>query len=205
NTNGLLPILGAFAVSLGAMALKGAGAFTALSKIVGIARVGAAVFTKWLLPALLLEDFLTWLSGGDSVFGDAMVAAFGGEDAEAIRQDVLAFFEKLKQLAKDILPDVKAIFESDEVKLLGTILKESILGTLNLIAFLLTDSHERQSKFLGDFRKNTETLRAVLSGLYEDFNKLMDHPFVNMFQGGLELATKGPINMLFGRIGKAVG
>ena len=63
---------------------------------------------------LLVEDFVSFLQGKDSVFADLLEGA--GIDADEAREKILGFFSDLKQKAQDVLKAVGQWWEENKSK-----------------------------------------------------------------------------------------
>lgn len=86
NTEGLKAIL----ILLGGAAVQ--QGFVMLVRHIGLLKKATL---EWLLPLLLVQDFLVFLAGGKSVFGAGLDAVFGPNAQEGVR----AFFKELIDLS----------------------------------------------------------------------------------------------------------
>lgn len=97
----VLPVLAAaFTAMLVAMNLKKIGAaingFTKLARAIGLGRGKAlAFFAVFLLLALVIEDFISFMRGDKSLLGTMLERA--GVDCEKLRQNIVGVWTKIKQ------------------------------------------------------------------------------------------------------------
>jgi hypothetical protein len=150
---------------------------------VGGARAAMALFGRglatvagfawdFILPMLLIEDFLTFLQGGKSVFGDAMNAIFGAGGADEKRQQILGFFKDLGGAVSGLATPLGAIADSALFK--GTVkgALDGVLAVLNLIGFALASNKEKADALAEAFQVHASALGIAPSKEHvEDLNK----------------------------------
>lgn len=96
----LAVLAGAFTAMLVAMNLKKIGAaisgFTKLARAIGLGHGKAlAFFAVFLLLALVIEDFISFMRGDNSLLGTMLERA--GVDCEKLRQNIIGVWTKIKQ------------------------------------------------------------------------------------------------------------
>lgn len=96
----LAVLAGAFTAMFVAMNLKKIGAaingFTKLARAIGLGRGKAlAFFAVFLLLALVIEDFISFMRGDKSLLGTMLERA--GVDCEKLRQNIVGVWTKIKQ------------------------------------------------------------------------------------------------------------
>lgn len=96
----LAVLAGAFTAMLVAMNLKKIGAaisgFTKLARAIGLGHGKAlAFFAVFLLLALVIEDFISFMRGDNSLLGTMLERA--GVDCEKLRQNIVGVWTKIKQ------------------------------------------------------------------------------------------------------------
>lgn len=96
----LAVLAGAFTAMLVAMNLKKIGAaissFTKLARAIGLSHGKAlAFFAVFLLLALVIEDFISFMRGDNSLLGTMLERA--GVDCEKLRQNIIGVWTKIKQ------------------------------------------------------------------------------------------------------------
>lgn len=148
----LVTLLGSWIVRVGgaraALALFGQGLQTA-----------ASFAFRFLLPLLLIEDFLTFLAGGKSVFGRAFEEIFGPGGAQSVRDGILAVLTEVKDvLSGGIIGALTSIGTSEFFKGGAKIAAEGILAVLHAIGLALADNTEKAEALAKALRKNLEAL-----------------------------------------------
>ena len=149
----LVTLLGAWVTSAG-------GARAALAVLGQGLRTVAAFAWEFILPMLLIEDFLTFLKGGKSVFGDAMNAIFGDGGADEKRKQLLAFFKDIGAAASSLATPLAAIAGSELFKGVAKLALEGILAVLNAIGLALADNTERAEKLAASLGANLGMTKA---------------------------------------------
>ena len=117
GTENMLKLL-ALAVAAIFTAWKGPTIISGLKKILSLLNPAGAkialIAGAILAVFLLVEDFVSFLQGKDSVFADLLEGA--GIDADEAREKILGFFSDLKQKAQDVLKAVGQWWEENKSK-----------------------------------------------------------------------------------------
>jgi hypothetical protein len=143
----------------GAWIVKVGGARAALALLGNGLRTAAGFAFRFLMPLLLIEDFLTFLAGGKSVFGRAFEEILGPGGANKIREGILAALTEIgRVLNETLLPAVGSLVNNDLFKGVAKGALDGILAVLNLIGFALADTDEKAAKLAETFRKNAASL-----------------------------------------------
>lgn len=149
--------------------------FTSWVSRVGGARAALAVFGqglqtaagiafRFLLPLLLIEDFLTFLSGGKSVFGRAFEEVFGPGGAQSVREGILAVLNEIQAvLGGSLLGALKSIGESELFKGAAKVAAEGVLAVLHAIGLALADNTTKAEAMANALRKNLEAIGVAPS------------------------------------------
>lgn len=129
----LLGVVSAFVVK--------AGGWRAVLSMMGTGlRVAAGAAFRFLTPLLLIEDFLTFLAGGKSLFGRAFEEIFGAGGANKARTEILGFFTAVGDLLTgSILPALKSITDNKFISGAASGAANAFLAVLNLIGVALSD------------------------------------------------------------------
>lgn len=131
------------------------GARVALTLLGNDLRTAAGFAFRFLAPLLLIEDFLTFLAGGKSLFGRAFEEVFGPGGAKTVREGILsAFTEVGTYINETLLPAFRGLVDNDLFKGVAKTALEGILAVLNLIGFALADNAEKAQKMADAFRRN---------------------------------------------------
>ena len=171
----------AFTAMLVAMNLKKIGAaingFTKLARAIGLGHGKAlAFFAVFLLLALVIEDFISFMRGDKSLLGTMLERA--GVDCEKLRQNIVGVWTKIKQamrlIAKSIVRDIHAangkMFQTEyeeRLRLLGVVLDECSWLNEN-IQLVLNDGVISISKSAVWTRKVQDVKNMVLSWKQKD-------------------------------------
>ena len=135
-------------------------------------RTGAAAAARFVLPLLFIEDFLTFLAGGKSVFGRAFEEIFGAGGAKSAREGILKVFQEIGAVIRDeVLPVIREIAQNPFVTTVGKVALETFLGLLNLIGLAFANDSERIDELGSRFLKNTAAMSDAIDGL---INKLKE-------------------------------
>lgn len=138
---------------------KAGGARAAIAALGQGFQVAAGFLFRFMTPFLLIEDFLTFLAGGKSVFGRAMEEIFGPGGAKSVREGMLAVLTEIKEvLSGSIIEALKGIGESDFFKGAAKAAADAILAVLHAIGFALADNEEKAQKMADALRKNLQGL-----------------------------------------------
>jgi hypothetical protein len=142
------------------------GARAALSLLSGGLRTAAMAAAEIILPFLLIEDFLTFLQGGKSVFGRAFEEIFGEGGAQKAREGILKVFQDIsKVLTEDVMPVIRDIANSPFVTGVMKVAGETFLGLLNLIGIAFTDDSKKIDELGDRFMKNTAGMSDAIDKL----------------------------------------
>ncbi len=144
---------------LGAWVVRVGGARAALAIFAGGLRTAAGFAFRFLMPLLLIEDFLTFLAGGKSVFGRAFEEIFGPGGAKSVREGILAALTEVGAFINTtLLPAIRGIVDNELFKGGAKLALDGILSVLNLIGFALADTDAKAAALAETFRKNAESL-----------------------------------------------
>lgn len=173
-------------IMLGAWITKVGGARAALSLFGSGLRSAAVAAAEFLIPLLLIEDFLTFLAGGKSVFGRAVEEIFEGGAASA-REWILKTFQEIgKVLTEDVMPAIRDIasspFFTGALKAAG----EAFLGLLNLIGLAFTSDAEKVDELGARFLRNTQAMSEAIDGVIGKVKGLFG------MSGGPTITTPAP-------------
>jgi hypothetical protein len=135
-------------ISLGAIGLVKLSALIGpLASINTLLRAGAGILLKYVLPFLILEDFLVFLQGGDSAIGDVLDKLFGEGAAGKVRkfigdviESVKQFFDDLKNRPGKIVEDFKLFWEliqKDAEELFGPIFGGILQGLVDFWFYVI--------------------------------------------------------------------
>jgi len=158
---------------VGAFVTKAGGWRVVMSMMGQGLRAAASAAFRFLVPLLLIEDFLTFLAGGKSVFGRAFDEIFGGGGAVKARNEILAFFDQITaKWNTEIAPAIAQVWPI--LQQIGTVVGSVILGALNLIGMALSDNKDKTlelaNAFLNNMAPAVEAVRDMLSSLGRGLN-----------------------------------
>jgi TP901 family phage tail tape measure protein len=156
-------------VRAGLTALVGKGIMMAASAIPAlIAKVGGLTKAlaalgrfalRTVLPFLILEDAIGFLTGADSAIGAGLDKLFGDGTAEAARSEILKWFNDVKNVVvNDFLPALKGIVTSPLFTGGVKTALDGVLFVLSAIGLALTDNAERAEALAAGLRKSAEAL-----------------------------------------------
>ena len=97
-----------------AFALGGAGIFKAIAAFGGLRKMLMLLtnqFLKVIAPILILEDFLVFMQGGKSAFGEIVDRLFGKGSADKVRAWVTETFNRVKTWLSDTYTEFKPVIE----------------------------------------------------------------------------------------------
>lgn len=189
ETQGLLMVLGGvglaglvrFVAGMLSFASKTQQGQMALKTFGGSLRSAAGFAFRFLMPLLLIEDFLTFLAGGKSVFGRAFEEIFGPGGAKSVREGILAALTAVgTYINETLLPAVRGLVDNDLFRGVAKTALDGILSVLNLIGFALADNAEKAQKMADAFQKNgggpsaQERDQAIKEGLPENRKPLTE-------------------------------
>lgn len=102
---------------------------------------------RFVAPLLVIEDFLTFLSGGKSLFGEAMNEVFGEGGAKKAREGILAAFSEIATFVNETLaPAFRGLVDNDLFKGTAKTALDLVLGALNAIGFALSTNTEKANE-----------------------------------------------------------
>lgn len=159
---------------LGAWVTKVGGARAALALLSGGLRAAALTTLQFVAPLLILEDFLTFLAGGKSVFGRAMEEIFGEGGAKSAREGILKTFSDLsKILQEQVMPVIKAIADNPFVNGALKVAGETLLGILNLIGIAFAKDSDKIDELGSRFLTNTNAIGDAIDGLISKMKEFL--------------------------------
>lgn len=161
-------------LSLGGLAITGliakfGGIMSIITKLGAALRMAAGAFLRFLLPALILDDIITGLQGGESVFTN-ILKSFAGEQGA---KDIIADINKL---ITQVIPALTAAFTSSLPIIKGVFsgiigaaqgLGQAFLGVVDLIAMGFVSSGEDQDLMFTHFMTSTRELTDGVAAAFE--------------------------------------
>lgn len=135
-------------ISLGLVGLVKLSALIGpLASINTLLRAGASLLLKYVIPFLILEDFIVFLQGGDSAIGDVLDKLFGEGAAGKVRKfitdvidSVKAFFDDLRNRPGKVVEDFKLFWETlqaDAEELFGPIFGGILQGLIDFWYYVI--------------------------------------------------------------------
>lgn len=167
ETQGLWTVIGAvgaaftgrFVAGMITFAAKTEKGSMALKAFGGALRSATSFALRFVAPLLVLEDFLTFLSGGESVFGKAMEGIFGEGGATEAREKLLAWFKEIQTvITEQLLPAFTSIASSELFKGSAEKALNGIVSVLNAIGVALATNKERADALAESLRKNMSAI-----------------------------------------------
>ncbi len=132
---------------LGTWVTKVGGARAALALFGNGLRTAASFALRFIAPLLIIEDFLTFLAGGKSLFGRAFNEIFGEGGAKKVRDGLLNVFSQLKRVIDDLSSAITGIGSSDLFTGLAKVALDTILLVLNAIGAALNSNTDKANAF----------------------------------------------------------
>jgi hypothetical protein len=135
-------------ISLGLVGLVKLSALIGpLASINTLLRAGAGLLLKYIIPFLILEDFIVFLQGGDSAIGDVLDKLFGEGASGKVRKfitdvidSVKAFFDDLRNRPGKVVEDFKLFWETlqaDAEELFGPIFGGILQGLIDFWYYVI--------------------------------------------------------------------
>lgn len=185
HATALIPVLSGIGVAVG---VRMAGGFLAIAKSIKTAALAARafIFSPWgavlmalLAIGLVLEDFLVWLDGGESAWGEYYEKIFG--DTETAKQ----FFEDLYETAASVFTAIGKVIDElsphfaklwASLKNLFTVFVNSTVfqGFANLVMDALGLIMDAIADFADYLVDNSENIAAFFSGLVDTIAGAVD-------------------------------
>ncbi len=167
----LMPILTAVAVVVGkevaASLISAAKAAATFTKAFMLSPIGAVIAALAAL-GLLLDDFLTWMDGGESALGEFWQAIFGDvENAKKI-------FDSLKNGVALSWEGIKDAFRGglDFVKNIVGLLVDSLKIFYNFLQFLKTGNSEAWASMLAAIDGFKDRIMGIIEAIKKTFSGL---------------------------------
>ena len=158
---------------------------------------------------LVVQDFITFLQGGDSVFGELLEGA--GADVDEVRENFLDFFDSIKQVAGDVITamgdwwdtygdDVIAAVQSawQVVQGVFTMLYGIFTGIAGFIDGIINGDISEAIDSLGDMWDK------VCEGIDQAARALFGDGLVDAVEGFIDTAGSA-LETFFGWISDAIG
>ena len=131
----------------------------------------AAIAAAILAVFLIVEDFVGFLQGKDSVFGDLLEGA--GIDADEAREKILTFFNNVKQKAQDVIQavgqwwedhkgTVKAVFDG-----IWNVVQTVFNAILNFIKGVISACKEWWDKYGDDVTTIFNFIKEIVSTVFD--------------------------------------
>lgn len=185
HATALIPVLSGIGVAVG---VRMAGGFLAIAKSIKTAALAARafIFSPWgavlmalLAIGLVLEDFLVWLDGGESAWGEYYEKIFG--DTETAKQ----FFEDLYETAASVFTAIGKVIDElsphfaklwASLKNLFTVFVNSTVfqGFANLVLDALGLIMDAIADFADYLVGNSDNIAAFFSGLVDTIAGAVD-------------------------------
>ena len=185
HATALIPVLSGIGVAVG---VRMAGGFLAIAKSIKTAALAARafIFSPWgavlmalLAIGLVLEDFLVWLDGGESAWGEYYEKIFG--DTETAKQ----FFEDLYETAASVFTAIGKVIDElsphfaklwASLKNLFTVFVNSTVfqGFANLVMDALGLIMDAIADFADYLVGNSDNIAAFFSGLVDTIAGAVD-------------------------------
>lgn len=185
HATALIPVLSGIGVAVG---VRMAGGFLAIAKSIKTAALAARafIFSPWgavlmalLAIGLVLEDFLTWLDGGETAWGEYYEKIFG--DTETAKQ----FFEDLYETAASVFTAIGKVIDElsphfaklwASLKNLFTVFVNSTVfqGFANLVMDALGLIMDAIADFADYLVGNSDNIAAFFSGLVDTIAGAID-------------------------------
>lgn len=185
HATALIPVLSGIGVAVG---VRMAGGFLAIAKSIKTATLAARafIFSPWgavlmalLAIGLVLEDFLTWLDGGETAWGEYYEKIFG--DTETAKQ----FFEDLYETAASVFTAIGKVIDElsphfaklwASLKNLFTVFVNSTVfqGFANLVMDALGLIMDAIADFADYLVGNSDNIAAFFSGLVDTIAGAID-------------------------------
>jgi hypothetical protein len=186
-------------VMFGTWVARVGGARAALALLGQGLRTAAGFAFRFLAPLLLIEDFLTFLAGGKSVFGRVFEEVFGPGGAKSVREGILAAFTEIGTYVNEtLLPAFRGLIDNDLFKGAAKGALDAILAVLNLIGFALADNAEKAEKMAQAFRSNAAGLGLAPSTDERDAALKEGLPENRKELSGFEKFARGAVTSVFG-------
>jgi hypothetical protein len=130
-----------------------------IPNLMSVLRGLGSVVLRTVLPFLLLEDAVGFLTGDDSLLGEALDKLFGSGTAETARKEILEWFTSVKNVvANDLLPALTSIGESGLFKGAARGALDAVLAVLRAIGLALTDDADKAKELAKALQKNLHAL-----------------------------------------------
>jgi hypothetical protein len=182
---------------------RAGGARAALALLGQGLQTAAGFALRFIAPLLIIEDFLTFLAGGKSLFGRAFEEIFGAGGAKEKRQEFLAFFEQLSTAAGSLSTALGSVMGSELFKGAAKTALEAILAVLNLIGLALADNTTKADAMASSLRGHLEKLglapskadldKQIQQGMPEDLGGAKREP-----ESGAATFARKAMNAVFG-------
>ena len=152
------------AMMFGSWVTKVGGARAALALLGNGLRTAAGFALRFILPLLIIEDFLTFLSGGKSLFGRAFNEIFGEGGAQKVRDGLLNAFTEMKEVIGQLGSAISDIGVSDLFKGAAKSALDAILLVLNAIGAALNDDTDKAIAFAEALERRKEKFAQDATG-----------------------------------------
>ena len=143
-------------ILLASWVAKAGGARAAMTLLGGGLRTAAGFALRFIAPLLIIEDFLTFLAGGKSLFGRAFNEIFGEGGAKKVRDGLLNVFTKLKNVIGELGSAVRGIGSSDLFTGTAKAALDAILLVLNAIGAALASDTDKANALWAAFDRRKQ-------------------------------------------------
>jgi hypothetical protein len=157
--SGLIVLSAALAkLGIAAIISKFGGLRKAMVRLTAVAKLGAKAFLWMLILALILDDIITFLQGGDSALGAFIDNMFGaGTAAEVVKQ----ISEWWDDVGESVMAVVRTVIE------IGAQIAATVIVILGWLAALIGGNDEAAEKMERAFLRVTEGIGKAIDDVFE--------------------------------------